>query len=158
MSFRDRSRLASFHLLHVFMLRQDKLTSCWLKLRPIISYNSRIFLLKISNYSLMNLVVFLLHSTACHWTRILKWDKRQFAIHKKTKNKNMQSLSVQSFSLKWKYILYQTLQGLFTLTSAVPAIYNNVPVITLIFHLVSSCFVSLCVNNADAMNKTCLEK
>ena len=35
----------------------------------------------------------------------------------------------QSSSLKWKYVLYQTVRGLFTLTRAVPPVSNKVPVI-----------------------------
>ena len=70
----------------------------------------------------------LLCSTTCYCISILTQDKRQLT----------HSHPQQSSSLKWKCILYQTLQGLFTLTSAGPAVCNNVPVISISLCLFAS--------------------
>lgn len=68
----------------------------------------------------MAVVVFLLHSAACHWFSIVKLDNRQLPIIKKR-----HSLSQQSFSLIWKYASSQTLKAPLTLPSAAPPVYSN---------------------------------
>lgn len=71
-------------------------------------------------------LVFVLHSTACLWISIFKPDQRLLPFSAKT-----HSHSKPSSSLKWKYVFYQTLRGLFTLTSAAPPICGSVPVKTI---------------------------
>lgn len=100
-------------------------------------------------YSFMHQVVFVLHSTACHWISILKRDKRQLTIRKK---KNTQSLSAELvFEMEIR-----------TLADAERIVYINLLCPTCLQHraccniyLPFSFSFSTRVNNADAMNKTC---
>lgn len=100
---------------------------------------------------LMHRLVFVLHSAACHWISILRRDKRQLTIS----NIKEKPRSQQSLSLKWKYVLYQNTARIVYINLRCPtrlqqrACYN--------YYLPFSFSLPTRVNNADAMNETCLE-
>lgn len=104
----------------------------------------------------MALVFFLLHLTACHSISILKRDKRQFTVwKKKTKNTWTHSLSTELLSE----------MEICTLPNTESTVYINLCCSTRLqqracnYYLsfsFSSC-ASTCINNSDAMNKSCLE-